>query len=260
MKSWALVPARGGSKSIPLKNLLRLSSRPLLDYVVRAGQASAVLERIICSTDNERIAERANTLGIEVDWRPATLATDDAKVDDVARDLLMRQARSGARSPDVIVLLQPTSPFLQPEQIRQLLAFFGSRPSAASAHTVYAVPHNLHIWNQRQVTESAEVTFPFESERERARNKQQKPKTFAFGNLIATRAAALLSGAGFYAKPSVALPIDAKYAFDLDQQADIAMAEAMIAARLINLDHLEVMPSDPADPAARPRPAQQQRS
>lgn len=239
MTAWALVPARGGSKSIPLKNLLPLAGRPLLDYVVRAGQASAALSRIICSTDSDRIAARARHLGIEADPRPAALATDEAKVDDVARDLLAREKAAGRMLPDILVLLQPTSPFLQPQQIRDLLDFIDARPDAASAHNVYAVPHNLHIWNQRSVGERGEVTFPFEAERKQARNKQQKPKLFAFGNLIAARSAVLLAGGGFYAKPSYALPIAAECAFDLDQKADIATAEAMIASGLVKVDHLE---------------------
>ena len=68
---WAVVPARGGSKSIPRKNLLTLDGRPLLDYCVRAAQASRRFVRIFCSTDDSVIAARAHELGIEVDARPA---------------------------------------------------------------------------------------------------------------------------------------------------------------------------------------------
>jgi len=240
MKVWALVPARGGSKSIPLKNLLPLAGRPLLDYVVRAGQASGVLSRIICSTDNDRIADRARGLGIEIDRRPAAFASDDAKVDDVARDFLVRERAAGRPLSDAVALLQPTSPFLQPQDIRDLLSFLAERPTAASAHNVHAVPHNLHVWNQRFVGDNGEVIFPFEAERQQARNKQKKPMLYAFGNLIAARTEALLAGAGFYAKPSYALPIAAPFAFDLDRQSDIAAAEAMIMGGLVRLDHLQL--------------------
>jgi CMP-N,N'-diacetyllegionaminic acid synthase len=239
MKVWGLVPARGGSKSIPLKNLALLVGRPLLDYVVRAGQASSALSRIICSTDNDRIADRARELGAEVDRRPAALATDDAKVDDVARDFLMRQRGAGQPLPDAVALLQPTSPFLQPQDIRDLLSFLDARPAAASAHNVYAVPHNLHAWNQRLLGDSGEVTFPFDAKRREARNKQDKPKYFAFGNLIAARTEALLAGGGFYTQPTYALPIAAQFAFDLDQQSDVVLAEAMITAGLVGIDHLQ---------------------
>jgi CMP-N-acetylneuraminic acid synthetase len=245
MIAWGMVPARGGSKSIPLKNLLPLAGRPLLDYVVRAGQASGVMTRLICSTDDTRIAARAHSLGIEVDIRPATLASDDAKVDDVARDFLERAKGRGEGLPDAVLLLQPTSPFLRPGDIRDLLALMDARPSARSVHNVYRVPHNLHAWNQRLGDESGLVHFPFEAERSRARNKQQKPIYNAFGNLIATRTESLLAGEGFYAKPSYCTSIEPSYAFDLDQQSDIAVAEALIAAKIVNLEHL----SPSANPA-----------
>jgi len=222
----------------PLKNLLPLAGCPLIDYVVRAGQASGILSRIICSTDSDRIADRARGLGIEVDRRPAALATDTAKVDDVVQDLLLRESAAGTSLPDAIALLQPTSPFLQPENIRDLVTFLDTRPAAASAHNVCAVSHNLHIWNQRFISDNGEVTFPFEAERRQKPNKQQKPKLYAFGNLIVARTESLLDGAGLYAKPTYALPIAAPFAFDLDQQSDIDAAEAMIAAGLVNLDHL----------------------
>jgi CMP-N,N'-diacetyllegionaminic acid synthase len=238
MSVWGLVPARGASKSIPLKNLLPLAGRPLLDYVVRAGQASGVLSRLLCSTDNERIAHRAYGLGIDVDVRPAALATDDAKVDDVARDLLMRARAEGQSLPESIVLLQPTSPFVQPRQIRDLVAAFCDRSMARSVHNVYPAPHNLHSWNQRRMADDGAVEFPFDAERKRARNKQEKPKLYVFGNLIAAQTEALLAGDGFYAKPTFAVPIEAPFAFDLDQPADIVMAEALIATGLICLDHL----------------------
>jgi CMP-N-acetylneuraminic acid synthetase len=239
MDAWALVPARGGSKSVPLKNLLPLGGRPLIDYVVRSAQASGVFSRIVCSTDHERIAARANELDAAVDIRPPELATDEAKVDEVAVDLLVRERAKGNTLPDVVVLLQPTSLFLLPQHIRDLIGLLRDRPAAQSVHNVYPVPHNLHSWNQRLVADDGAVKFPFEAERAHARNKQQKPKHYAFGNLIVSRTEALLTGKGFYAKPSYALTILAPYAFDLDQQTDISMAEAMITAGVVELDHLK---------------------
>lgn len=239
MNIWGLVPARGGSKSIPLKNLLSLAGRPLLDYVVSAAIASGALSRIICSTDSNAIAERARDLGIEVDNRPEYLAGDDVNVDDVARELLMRLRDHGEDLPDAVLLLQPTSPFLQPKDICGLIRFLEERPAARSVHNVTNVPHNLHKWNQRIVGENGEATFPFEAERSRARNKQQKQKLYAFGNLLVARSEALLSGDGFYAKPTYALEIDSQYAFDLDRKADIGLAEAIIAAGLVTFSHLK---------------------
>ena len=119
MRTWALIPARGGSKSIPGKNLISVAGIPLLDYSVRAAQAFGKFDRIICSTDNDQIAARAQKLGVEVIWRPAVFASDDAKVDLAMKDLLASEDPESL--PDVGVLVQPTSPFLLPNHISGLL-------------------------------------------------------------------------------------------------------------------------------------------
>jgi CMP-N,N'-diacetyllegionaminic acid synthase len=229
---WALVPARGGSKSIPLKNLLPLGGVPLLDYGVRAVQACGRISRIICSTDHDGIAARAGTLGIDVDHRPAALATDDAPVADVARDLLARRG-----TPDVLLLVQPTSPFLLPEHVEHIIDTFEEDPATQSAQTITPVPHNHHAWNQR-VVENGRVRFQFAAERARAYNKQSKPTLFVFGNLVAARGTTLTSGGGFFAEPSAAVEIRPPYDFDLDGPSDVAIAEAMLSSGLVRLPHM----------------------
>ena len=148
MTIWAFVPARGGSKSIPLKNLARVAGVPLLTYGVRAVQASGRVSRIICSTDHDDIAACARELGIEVDCRPGHLATDDAAVADVAREFLARKG-----SPDILVLVQPTSPFLLPEHVHVLMDAMMNDREARSGQTITSCPHNHHAWNQREVVE-----------------------------------------------------------------------------------------------------------
>ena len=234
MKAWAMVPARGGSKSIPYKNLAVLAGRALIDYGVLAVQASGRCERIVCSTEDQRVAEHAETLGIEVDTRPTRLAGDDTAVADVARDFL---ARATAPLPDVLVLIQPTSPFLLPQHIGALLDRIASNPSAQSAQTVAAIPHNHHAWNQRVVTDPV-VHFAFREERARAYNKQSKPKLYAIGNLVMVRPAALRLGLDFFAEPSVALEIPRPYDFDVDTAEDLALASAIMASGAVSLSHL----------------------
>ncbi|MBF0267913.1 MAG: acylneuraminate cytidylyltransferase family protein [Alphaproteobacteria bacterium] len=235
MIAWGLVPARGGSKSIPYKNLVPVAGIPLLDYGALAAQSSGVLDRIVCSTDDDMIAGRARHLGIEVDRRPDHLATDDAAVADVARDFLSRQP-VGNR-PDVIVLIQPTSPFLLPQHVRMLVKALESDLTANSAQTVTTVPHNHHAWNQR-VVDGDYVSFHFEAERAIAYNKQKKPKLYIFGNLVAARSRALLAGESFFAKPSVFKEIPWPYDLDLDSPQDLKLAEAMLSAGLVDLPHI----------------------
>lgn len=240
MRCWGLVPARGGSKSIVRKNLVPVAGYPLLDYGIRAAQASGRLDRIFCSTDDAEIAARARLLGVEIADRPVDLATDDAKVDRVAQAFL--EAVPPGDRPDILVLVQPTSPFLLPSHVGDLIDAMAERPNAASAHNVTAVTHNLHAWNQRVLDESGQVTFLFAEQRKNARNKQEKPALFAFGNLIAARTSALLRGNGFYAAPVTATQVPSPYNFDLDTAADISLAETLLASGLIVLPHMRSTP------------------
>jgi CMP-N,N'-diacetyllegionaminic acid synthase len=234
---WGLIPARGGSKSIPLKNLAALSGRPLLDYVVLAAQTWGGLQRIICSTDSAPIAERARKLGIEVDARPPQLGGDDVAVADVAREFITRASPDAANRPDWLFLLQPTSPFLLPEHLAALSERIGANPQANSAQTVVPVPHNHHAWNQR-VFRDGEVGFAFAAERARAYNKQLKPHYFVFGNLVAVRTKALLAGGDFFAVPSVGVGIEKPYDLDIDTADDLKLAEALLASGCVGLRHL----------------------
>lgn len=233
---WAIVPARGGSKSIPLKNIAPLAGRPLLDYGVLAAQASAVCDRIIGSTDDERIAQRFRALGAEVDRRPAGLGEDQTPVLDVVRDLIAR--KKNVEAPWLIVLVQPTSPFLLPSHVKGLVQTLAARGDALSGQTVTPCPHNHHEWNQREVSEGL-VRFVHAAERQTGYNKQSKPKRWVFGNLLATTAATINAGADLFASPSAAYPIEAPYDFDVDNAFDLQVAAAMIQSGLVSLPHMQ---------------------
>lgn len=230
MKALGFVPARGGSKSIPRKNLVALGGRPMLDYGIRAAQASGALSQIVCSTDDPEIAARARELGIETDARPAGLSEDDTPVADVVREFLRRATQPW----DVVVLIQPTSPFLLPAHVQAVVKCFEEHPEIQSAQTIVSCPHNAHAWNQRLV-EQGLVRFRYKEERERAYNKQGKPKHFLFGNLVAARAGALLRGNSFFAEPSAGVEIARPHDLDVDGYDDLALAEALIAAKRILL-------------------------
>jgi len=206
----------------------------MLDYGVRAAQASGRCARIICSTDDEAIAARAQALGIEVDWRPAALATDEAAVADVAREFLGRQPRM----PDILVLIQPTSPFLLPEQVSELLDRMQADAEANSGQTICSIPHNYHAWNQREV-EEGRVRFKFAEERRSAFNKQRKPKLYTFGNLVAARPRALMAGSDFFAEPSVAVEISWPYNLDVDSADDLRLASALLQAGIARISNLD---------------------
>jgi CMP-N,N'-diacetyllegionaminic acid synthase len=117
----ALIPARGGSKSMHYKNLRELGGRSLLAWAVGVGKGSKYVDRIILSTDDERIAKAGRELDIEIYMRPAELATDTALVADVIRHL-WATLKSEGEAADIMVLLECTSPFRSSQLVDRCIA------------------------------------------------------------------------------------------------------------------------------------------
>ncbi|MDE6317715.1 MAG: acylneuraminate cytidylyltransferase family protein [Muribaculaceae bacterium] len=110
MKPLIIIPARGGSKGIPKKNIALLNGRPLIDYTIQTALALAPQSHIILSTDSDEIADTARQCGLEVDYRrPDALATDTVGSREVILDA-MDWAEAQGVDYDAVVLLQPTSP------------------------------------------------------------------------------------------------------------------------------------------------------
>src|ERR1700743_3832228 len=111
MKGLALIPARGGSKGVPRKNIVPVAGKPLLAWTIEAARNSTRLDRIILSTDDEEIASVAREFGVEVPFmRPAELAKDSSGSLEVALHALDWAAREPGGEPEYLLILQPTSP------------------------------------------------------------------------------------------------------------------------------------------------------
>lgn len=230
-----LIPARGGSKSIPLKNMAPLGGRPLIDYVIGAARACPLLAETVCSTDHEKIADFCRSRQVTVIPRPATLAGDDSPVVAVMGQVIEEMARESGLYPGIIVLLQPTSPFLLASHIEECVTALRREPEADSAQTIAPVAHNNHAFNQR-VFEDGHVRFRFHEERQKAYNKQLKPKFYKFGNLVVTRSASILAGKDPFGEISVGVPIAPPYDIDVDGPDDLEFAEFLLQHGKVRLD------------------------
>ena len=222
-----LIPARGGSKSIPLKNIATLGGRPMIDYVIKAAQACPEVNTIVCSTDHDQIAQVCQERGVRVIPRPAAMAGDQSPVIEVIRHILDQMKQELGFYPGLVVLLQPTSPFLLPEHITACVERLAAEPKADSAQTIAPVLHNNHAFNQR-VFNDGQVRFRFHEERQKAYNKQLKPKFFKFGNLVVSRAAAVLAGKDPFGDISLGVEISSPYDIDVDGPDDLEYAEFLI--------------------------------
>jgi CMP-N,N'-diacetyllegionaminic acid synthase len=135
----ALIPARGGSKGLPRKNLADLGGRPLLAWSVESALQATTVDRVVVCTDDEEIAAAARSAGAEVPWvRPAELATDDAADLPVFEHALDRLDAVGPPV-EVFVHLRPTSPFREPGLIDRAVSLLRSHPGVDSVRSVSPV-------------------------------------------------------------------------------------------------------------------------
>lgn len=231
---YAVIPARGGSKSIPKKNLVSIGGMPLISYVIKVALSSDLVSEVICSTDDQEIKDYCLQKNIQVYDRPPSFATDASNVADAVRHLLYELANEG-RQPEAIALLQPTSPFVRQQDISNCATQLFGNKELNSVQTVTPIPHNYHAYNQRKI-EREQVTFRFEKERLEFFNKQKKPLFYRFGNLVVTRCSAILNGDGIFSNPSGAVLIPEYYSFDLDTPRDLIWGEFCISNNLVMLD------------------------
>jgi CMP-N,N'-diacetyllegionaminic acid synthase len=224
-----LIPARGGSKGVPGKNLRPLAGRPLLEYAARAAADSGVLTRVVLSTDSHDIADAGRRAGLEVPFtRPGELAQDDTPMLPVVQHAVDTLASAGW-IPDVIVLLQPTSPLRRPEHIRNAVALL-QRTGADSVVTVVEIPRHLSPDYVMRI--EGDVLRPFLPEGARlARRQDARPAYSRDGTVYAFRRETLKRFGNIYGDTCRPLVLDAADSLSIDSLADWDAAERMLAGR-----------------------------
>ena len=227
-----LIPARGGSKGIPKKNLVRVAGKPLLAHTCEQARRAKTLTRVVLSTDDAAIARCARACGVEVPFlRPARLAADRTPMIDVVRHALEMLRRREGYDPKIVVLLQPTSPLRRADQIdaavKQLLA-----TGADSVVSVVEVPHQFRPGSLMRL--DGERLVPVQRGRLVLR-RQDKPKVFARNGpaVLAVRAETVRRQGTLYGAHCRALVMDADSSLDVDSPPDLAHAEYLLTHRLM---------------------------
>jgi CMP-N,N'-diacetyllegionaminic acid synthase len=127
MRVLGIIPARGGSKGIPRKNVRQLCGKPLLQYTAESAQAAKLLSRIVLSTEDVEIAELGKRFGVDVPFmRPVELAQDDTPTLPVVQHVLKRLEEQNDRF-DAVCLLQPTNPLRRPADIDACIEMLGRK-------------------------------------------------------------------------------------------------------------------------------------
>lgn len=224
-----LVPARGGSKGVPDKNIRTLAGRTLLDYAACAARESGVLDRVIVSTDSPGIADVARRAGLEVPFlRPPEIAADETPMLPVIRHAIETLEASGA-APGVIVLLQPTSPLRRPEHIRRALQLLDDS-GADSVVSVVEVPRHMSPDYVMRLDQGA--LRPFLDEGVVVSRRQDARRAYVRdGTVYAFRRSTLERFGNIYGEDCRPLLLDPAESLTIDSPADWNAAERILAGR-----------------------------
>ena len=223
-----VIPARGGSKGIPGKNLRVLAGRPLLAYTIEAALASQQLTRVVLSTDDPGIADVGRALGVEVPFmRPPELASDSAPMLPVLVHAVRALAGTGFRA-DAMVLLQPTSPLRRAEHIDAAIEMLRAT-GADSVVSVVEVPHQFSPVSV--MTLDGDQLHPYLAGSQVTR-RQDKLRVFARNGpaVLAVRAKVLEAGS-LYGSDTRALLMSYPESIDVDEAADLERVEFVLSKR-----------------------------
>jgi CMP-N,N'-diacetyllegionaminic acid synthase len=232
LKILGLITARGGSKSVPRKNILPVAGRPLLAYTCEAAKGSRYLSRVILSTDDDEISEVGQANGVEVPFkRPAELAQDDTPSIAVAQHALKWLADNEGWQADILVLLQPTSPLRQAQHIDEALAAM-LEAGADTVVSVVAVPHPFSPYKVMELRDGLLHNFwtqplPFDPSR-----RQNVPTLYARNGpaVLASRAGVIERG-GFYGDRIVPYVMTEADSVDVDTPFDLRVVEWLLRER-----------------------------
>ena len=224
-----VIPARGGSKSVPRKNVRLLGKKPLLAYTIQEALRSRYLHRLVLTTDDDEIAGVGRRLGAEAPFlRPAELAGDDVTDLPVFRHCLDWLAANEGFVPDIVVHLRPTAPLRTVEHIDRGIRLLLDHPEADAVRSVCpAGQHPLKTWRVE-----GESLYPYVPENVHGiaeaynRPRQSLPAAYVQnGSVDVVRARVITEGNSMTGRAIVPLVMDEAESVNIDSQADWQLAE-----------------------------------
>ncbi len=226
----AIIPARGGSKGIPRKNIVAINGKPLLAYSIEHARQALSVERVFVSTDDHEIAAVARQWGAEVPFmRPAELAGDTVLDHPVFAHALQWLHEHAGYHPELVVHLRPTSPIRADGQIDQAVRLLLEQPTADSVRSV-SIPaqHPYRMFTLRedgflQPLLQTKYPQPF------LLRRQELPPVYWYNCVIdVTRATTILDQQSMTGDRILPYIIDADYVVDIDSPDDLVVATAKL--------------------------------
>ena len=223
----ALVPARSGSKAIKDKNVFPLAGHPLVGWSIAAARRSALVDRVLLSTDSVAYAAVGETYGAEVPFlRPETLATDDAVDNGYVEHALDWLAENGGE-PDLIVLLRPTSPLRRPEVIDEAVETFRTTGGATSLRSLHEMSETAY--KTFEVTDGLlrPVGSPTRTVDDANAPRQHFPSTFEANGYVDVLSTDLIRSTGLLYGDRV-VPYMTETVLEIDTLSDVGYLEYLV--------------------------------
>lgn len=223
MKLLAVIPARGGSKRIPHKNIKLFNGKPLIAHTIKQALESKLFDRVVVDTDEKKVADIAKKYGAEVPFlRPAELAGDKAKVVEALLYLLKRLKKEEKYEPTHLVLLQTTSPLREIEDIKNCIKMT-RETDATTVLTVCPTHPRLYYMDEKH-----NIILANGSEKQ-STNMQEWRKAYILNGCFVyiVSVEALLKEKSLITKNTKAVICEKWRSVDLDEQEDWVLAEFM---------------------------------
>lgn len=235
----AIIPARGGSKGIPHKNIRDFAGYPLIAYSIEAALQSELVTRVIVSTDDPKIAEVAKQCGADVPFlRPAELAQDTTLDLPVFQHALAWLTSNEAYAPDYVIQLRPTSPVRPVGLVDEAIRLLQQHPEADSVRGVVPAGENPHkMWQinpengqMKNLLDVPGIAEPYNAPR------QALPMIYwQTGHIDGIRPATILSKHSMSGDVILPVLVDPRYTVDIDDLSDWARAEWLVYQGGLNL-------------------------
>jgi CMP-N,N'-diacetyllegionaminic acid synthase len=225
-KCLALIPARGGSKGVPRKNIARVGGKPLIAWTIESALKADCIERVIVSTDDEEIAQVARHLGAEVPFlRPAELARDDTPGIDPLLHAVEWLAAHENYLPEWVMLLQPTSPLRTSGDITAAFALARDRQADAVVSITSA---SVHPFWTKKIDETGRLSDFVASNESETRRQDLPPAYSPNGAIYLIRRESLLAARNFFGNQTYAYVMPQERSLDLDTAWDLHLADLIL--------------------------------
>lgn len=230
MTTIAIIPARGGSKGLPNKNILEMNGKPMIAYSIEAAKMCPYIEDVVVSTDSEAIAETSKRYGASVPFlRPAHLASDTATTIDVLKHAVEVYESMHNKRVETVVLLQPTSPLRNDEDVANALELF-IKQQADSLQSITVSDQHPYLFKKYN-TESHAVT-DYYANFTKVTRRQDMEEMYALNGAIYIFRKELLTENKIVGKKNIGFVMPKNKSIDIDDIYDFILAEQIMIQSL----------------------------